>query len=67
MYHDLKGPFWWTRMKRETARYVAECDTCRRVKVDHLRLIGLLQPLNTHVAYLVFMPKPSTHRMHDPG
>jgi hypothetical protein len=27
MYHDLKAQFWWTRMKRETARYVAECDT----------------------------------------
>jgi hypothetical protein len=33
-------------MKRETARYVAECDTCRRVKVDHMRHAGLLQPLN---------------------
>jgi hypothetical protein len=33
MYHDLKAQFWWTRMKRETARYVVECDTCRRVKL----------------------------------
>jgi hypothetical protein len=46
MYHDLKAQFWWTRMKRETARYVAECDTCRRIKADHLRPTGLLQPLN---------------------
>jgi hypothetical protein len=28
MYHDLKAQFLWTRMKHETARYVAECDTC---------------------------------------
>jgi hypothetical protein len=28
MYHDLKAQFWWTHMKRETTRYVAECDTC---------------------------------------
>jgi hypothetical protein len=28
MYHDLKAQFWWTHMKRETAHYVAECDTC---------------------------------------
>jgi hypothetical protein len=28
MYHDLKTQFWWTHMKRETARYVAEYDTC---------------------------------------
>jgi hypothetical protein len=49
MYHDLKTQFWWTRMKHETARYVAECDTCRRVKVDHMRLAGLLQPLSIPV------------------
>jgi hypothetical protein len=46
MYHDLKAQFWWTQMKHETARYVAECDTCRRVKSDHMRLARLLQPLN---------------------
>jgi hypothetical protein len=28
MYDDLKAQFWWTRMKHETAHYVAECDTC---------------------------------------
>jgi hypothetical protein len=28
MYHDLRQQFWWTRMKRETARYVSKCDTC---------------------------------------
>jgi hypothetical protein len=28
MYHDLRQQFWWTQMKRETTRYVSECDTC---------------------------------------
>jgi hypothetical protein len=28
MYHDLKPLYWWTRMKREIAQYVLECDTC---------------------------------------
>jgi hypothetical protein len=28
MYQDLKNNFWCTRMKREIAKYVAECDTC---------------------------------------
>jgi hypothetical protein len=46
MYHDLKAQFWWTRMKRETTRYVADCDTSQRVKVDHMRHAGLLQPLS---------------------
>nr|CAB3504695.1 unnamed protein product [Digitaria exilis] len=27
MYQDLKQNFWWTRMKREIATYVSECDT----------------------------------------
>jgi hypothetical protein len=46
MYHDLKAQFWWTRMKHETARYVAECDTYRMVQANHMRPIRLLQPLN---------------------
>jgi hypothetical protein len=46
MYHDLRQQFWWTRMKRETARYVLECDTCQKVKVDYMKPGGLLQPLS---------------------
>jgi hypothetical protein len=45
MYHDLRQQFWWTRMKRETAHYVSECDTCRKVKADYMKPRGLLQPL----------------------
>ena len=45
MYQDLRQNFWWTRMKREIAKYVSECDTCQRVKASHLRVAGLLQPL----------------------
>jgi hypothetical protein len=32
-------------MKREIARYVLECDTCQKVKVDYMKPRGLLQPL----------------------
>jgi hypothetical protein len=46
MYQDLKKNFWWMRMKREIAKYVFKCDTCRRVKADHLRPAGNLQPLS---------------------
>jgi hypothetical protein len=28
IYQDLKKNFWWTTIKREIAKYVAECDTC---------------------------------------
>ncbi|WVZ97236.1 hypothetical protein U9M48_042786 [Paspalum notatum var. saurae] len=37
MYQDLKQKFWWTRMKREIAKYVSECDVCQQVKADHLK------------------------------
>jgi hypothetical protein len=46
MYHDLRQQFWWTRMKRKTAHYVSECDTCRKVKADYMKPGGLLQPLS---------------------
>jgi hypothetical protein len=46
MYLDLMKQFWWTRMKREAARYVSECDTCRKVNADYMNLGGLLQPLS---------------------
>ncbi|WVZ76161.1 hypothetical protein U9M48_024158 [Paspalum notatum var. saurae] len=45
MYQDLKQKFWWTRMKREITKYVSECDVCQRVKADHLKPAGMLQPL----------------------
>jgi hypothetical protein len=46
MYHDLRQQFWWIRMKHEVARYVFECDTGQKVKVDYMKLGGLLHPLS---------------------
>jgi len=46
MYQDLKQRFWWTRMKREVAKYVSECDIYHRVKASHLKPAGTLQPLS---------------------
>jgi hypothetical protein len=45
MYQDLKKRFWWYGMKREIAEYVARCDSCQRIKAEHQRPAGLLQPL----------------------
>jgi len=67
MYQDLKQRFWWTRMKREIAKYVSECDICQRVKASHLRLAGMLQPLNIlswkweniSMDFIVGLPKTS--------
>jgi hypothetical protein len=45
MYKDLKTRYWWYGMKRDVTKYVALCDTCQRVKAEHQRPAGLLQPL----------------------
>jgi hypothetical protein len=69
MYHDLKVQLWWTQMKCETARYVSECDSCRRVNADHMRPARLLQPFNIsawkwediNINFIVGLP-PSAHK-----
>jgi hypothetical protein len=48
MYQDLKKRFWWYGMKREIAEYVAVCDCCQRIKAEHQRPTGLLQPVGDH-------------------
>jgi hypothetical protein len=45
MYQDLKEKYWWYNFKRDVATHVAICDVCQRVKDEHQRLAGLLQPL----------------------
>ena len=54
-------------MKREIAKYVSECDICKRVKASHLRSAGLLQPLtipsgkweDISMDFIVGLPKTS--------
>jgi hypothetical protein len=45
MYQDLKKKFWWYRMKREITEHVVVCDSCQRIKTEHQKPAGLLQPL----------------------
>jgi hypothetical protein len=69
MYHDLKPLYWWTRMKREIAKYVSECDTCQRIKASHLKSAGALQPLSIpswkcddiNMDFIVGLPNTSQH------
>jgi transposase InsO family protein len=46
MYQDLKQNFWWSNMKLDIAKSVAECNTCHRMKASHLKSAGVLQPLS---------------------
>ncbi|WVZ50877.1 hypothetical protein U9M48_002086 [Paspalum notatum var. saurae] len=45
MYQDLKKLFWWRRMKRDIAEFVARCDVCSRIKAEKQRPASLLKPL----------------------
>ncbi|WVZ79956.1 hypothetical protein U9M48_027478 [Paspalum notatum var. saurae] len=45
MYRDLKRLFWWRRMKRDIAEFVANCDTSNRIKAERQRPAGLMKPL----------------------
>jgi hypothetical protein len=45
MYQDLKQRYWWYRMKRDVEAHVALCGTGHKVKAEHQRPAGLLQPL----------------------
>jgi hypothetical protein len=45
MYQDLRKNFWWSNMKVDIAKFVAECDACHRVKASHLKSASVLQPL----------------------
>jgi hypothetical protein len=69
VYHDLRSLYWWTRMKREIAKYISECDTCQRVKASHLKVAGTLQPLpipswkweDICMDFIVGLPNTSRH------
>jgi hypothetical protein len=69
MYHDLRSLYWWTRMKREIAKYISECDTCQRIKASHLKVAGPLQPLpipswkweDICMDFIVGLPNTSRH------
>lgn len=46
MYQDLKKIYWWPGMKNEVAQYVAACLVCQKVKIEHQKPVGMLQPLD---------------------
>jgi hypothetical protein len=58
-------------MKREIAKYISECDTFQRVKANHLKVVGTLQPLpipswkweDLSMDFIVGLP--NTSRQHD--
>ena len=71
MYQDLKRNFWWPDMKRDIAEWVNKCYTCQKVKAEHQRPSGLIQPLEIpewkweHIAMDFVVGLPRTRANHD--
>nr|GEW18189.1 hypothetical protein [Tanacetum cinerariifolium] len=49
MYLDLKRNYWWPGMKRDCVKYVEKCLTCLKVKAEHEKPYGKIQPLEIPV------------------
>ena len=45
MYQDLRRSFWWHPMNKSIIEFVARCQTCQQVKIDHQRPGGLVKSL----------------------
>ncbi|KAI9105147.1 hypothetical protein K1719_022676 [Acacia pycnantha] len=45
MYQNLKQGYWWPKMKHDVINFVMKCLTCQKVKIEHQKPPGLLQPL----------------------
>ncbi|XP_074327634.1 uncharacterized protein LOC141665550 [Apium graveolens] len=37
--------FWWPKMKQDIGKWVQECEICQRFKSEHVKTLGLLQPI----------------------
>ena len=59
--------YWWPGMKKDIAEFVAKCLTCQKVKVEHQKPAGFLQPLeipkwkwdSISMDFVVGLPKTS--------
>jgi hypothetical protein len=45
MYQRVKSLFAWPKLKHVVATYLQSCEVCQQAKVEHVKLLGLLQPL----------------------
>ena len=71
MYKGLKEHFWWAGMKRDVAEYVAKCLICQKIKAEHQRPGGELQPIEIpewkweQIAMDFIVGLPKTTKNHD--
>jgi len=44
-YSRVNALFVWPNLKEKVQKFVQQCQTCQQAKVEHIRTLGLLQPL----------------------
>lgn len=65
MYQNLRKMFWWPGMKKEIAKFVYVCLTCRKSRIEYQKSLRLMQPLsifdwkwdNISMAFVSRLPK----------
>ena len=45
MYNNMNQLYWWSGLKHDTTKFIAQCLVCQQVKAKHQRPGGKLQPL----------------------
>ncbi|KAK9096374.1 hypothetical protein Sjap_021871 [Stephania japonica] len=71
MYAEVRRLFWWPGMKTDVADFIRGCDICQRVKAEHRKPGGLLQPLPIpywkweHIAMDFVSGLPRSRQRHD--
>ena len=45
-YHRVKKEFFWEGLKNDVQRFLVECLVCQQNKVEMVKTLSLLQPLN---------------------
>ena len=71
MYKDLRRLYYWSGMKRHLGDFVRRCLMCQKVKAEHQKPAGLLQPLEVvewkweHVTIDFVTHLPRTQQRHD--
>jgi len=42
MYYDIRGIYWWDKMKKDILEFVSQCPNCQQVKIEHQKPGGYL-------------------------
>ena len=56
MYQDLREFYWWPNMKRKVTEYMAKCEVCQHVNMEHQKPTWFLQSYVIEVVRLHEVP-----------